>query len=75
MRTHPHAEASYRVVRLEGGNFAVEVSIPGSFPTKVSSFPDEAAAEVWIERDKVRIRDEGDAGKWFKRRNEPRRGR
>ena len=32
-RTHPHAEASYKVVALEDGSFGVEVSIPDSSPT------------------------------------------
>lgn len=35
-RTHPHAEATYRVVPSGDGAFAVEVDIPESYPTKVS---------------------------------------
>jgi len=32
-KTHPHEEASYRVLTLEDGSFGVEVSIPDSHPT------------------------------------------
>jgi hypothetical protein len=67
MRTHPHAEATYRVVSLTGGGFGVEVSIPDSCPTTVSSFPTEAAAEDWIRRNQQRVTIEGEAGKWFTR--------
>jgi hypothetical protein len=67
MRTHPHAEATYRVVPLSAGSFAVEVTIPDSSPTKVSSFDTEAAAEAWIARTKERVAAEGETGKWFRR--------
>jgi hypothetical protein len=55
MRTHPYAEASYRVVQLPSGAFGVEVKIPASNPATVSSFETEAAAEAWIERNKQRV--------------------
>jgi hypothetical protein len=67
MRTHPHAEATYRVVTLSGGAFGVEVSIPDRSPTTVSSFANEAAAEEWITRTKQRVESEGESGKWFRR--------
>jgi hypothetical protein len=67
MRTHPHAEASYRVVSLSREGFGVEVSIPGSYPTTVSSFPTEAAAQAWIARNKERVASDTQAGKWFRR--------
>ncbi len=67
MRTHPHAEATYRVVPLSGGGFGVEVSIPDRLPTTVSSFDSEAAADAWIARTKERVATEGASGKWFKR--------
>jgi len=67
MRTHPHAEATYRVVPISGGAFGVEVSIPDRAPTTVSSFADEAAAEAWITRTKERVVTEGAAGRWFQR--------
>jgi hypothetical protein len=55
MRTHPYAEAVYRVVVLADGAFGVEVKIPDSSPTTVSSFESEAAAEAWIARNKQRV--------------------
>jgi hypothetical protein len=67
MRTHPHAEATYRVVPLKDGAFGVEVKIPDRYPTTVSSFATEAAANDWIAHDKQRIETEGAAGKWFQR--------
>ena len=67
MRTHPHAEATYRVVPLSRGGFGVEVKIPDTAPTTVSSFDSEAAAEAWIARTKERIAAEGNSGKWFRR--------
>jgi len=68
MRTHPHAEATYRVVPLKGGAFGVEVRIPDSSPTIVSSFATEAAADAWIARTKERIAAESTSGRWFQRR-------
>ena len=47
-KTHPHAAATYRVIRLDGGSFGVEVKIPDSYPTTVSKFGTEADAEAWI---------------------------
>lgn len=52
---HPHAEATYRVVPIEEGTFAVEVSIPETYPTKVSPFATEADAEVWIAEHQRRV--------------------
>jgi hypothetical protein len=46
--THPHAEATYRVVPFDNKSFAVEVRIPDTHPTTVSAFASEAAAEEWI---------------------------
>jgi len=37
-KTHPHAEATYRVIPLEDGSFGVEVSIPENYPTTVKPF-------------------------------------
>ena len=65
--THPHAEASYRVMPLDGGGFAVEVSIPDSHPTRVSKFATEADAEAWIAEHRERVRSENQAGRWFTR--------
>ena len=66
-RTHPHAEASYRVVSIAGGSFGVEVTIPDSYPTTVSSFATEAEAEAWIEKHKTRVAADTSANTWFRR--------
>jgi hypothetical protein len=55
MRTHPYAEATYRVIHLPDGAFGVEVRIPESNPATVSSFETEEAAEAWIARNKQRV--------------------
>ena len=51
-RTHPHTDATYRILQQEDESFAVEVAIPGSYPTMVKSFASTAAAEGWIARHK-----------------------
>ena len=38
-RPHPHAEATYRIVPLKDGAFGLEVVIPGTSPTTVTSSP------------------------------------
>jgi hypothetical protein len=55
MRTHPHAEATYRVVPLKDGAFGVEVVIPETYPTTVTPFATEAEAEAWIGRHKGQV--------------------
>ena len=70
--THPHAEASYRVIPLDGEGFAVEVSIPDSHPTRVSKFATEADAEAWIVAHRHRVESESQAGKWFRKPERPR---
>jgi hypothetical protein len=52
---HPHVDASYRLIPGDDSSFAVEVSIPGSAPTKVSGFDSQAKAEAWIERHKANV--------------------
>src|SRR4051794_5309717 len=47
-KTHPHAEATYRVIPLDDGSFGVEVRIPENYPTTVKPFGTEADAEAWI---------------------------
>lgn len=66
-RTHPHAEATYRVLALDDGSFAVEVSIPDSNPTTVTAFASEADAEAWIAQHQHRVETEGQSGRWFRR--------
>lgn len=53
--THPHAEATYKLITLRDGTFSVEVTIPETGPTKVSGFDTQAKAEAWIERHKANI--------------------
>jgi len=52
---HPQAEASYRVVALEEGKFAVEVRAPEAEPALVTTFGSSADAEAWITEQKARI--------------------
>ena len=63
-RTHPHAEASYRVIPRENGSFVVEVSIPDSYPTTVSVFKTEADAEAWIAQHRRRVQTQTQSGRW-----------
>jgi hypothetical protein len=67
MRTHPYAEAVYRVVELSGGGFGVEVKVPDSNPTTVSRFETEAAADAWIARNKQRIIEQSESRYPFRR--------
>lgn len=67
MRTHPYAEAAYRVVQLPSGSFAVEVKIPDSYPATVSSFDTEAAAEAWITKNKQRVQEQNVPRNTFRR--------
>ena len=51
-RTHPHTDATYRIIQQEDESFAVEVAIPGSYPTTVKSFASTTEAEGWIAKHK-----------------------
>ena len=42
--THAHAGATYHTVPLKDGSFGVQIVIPGSYPTTMSSFSTEAKA-------------------------------
>jgi len=65
-RSHPHADAIYRVIPGANGGFAVEVTIPGTYPTKVRPFSTEADAEAWIAKHRRRVKSEEQAGRWFR---------
>jgi poly(3-hydroxyalkanoate) synthetase len=65
-RTHPHAEASYRVLLLESGSFGVEVSIPDSYPTRVTTFKTEADAEAWIAEHQRRVQSQTQSSRRFR---------
>jgi hypothetical protein len=66
-KTHPHAEATYRVITFEDGSFGVEVAIPESHPTTVRSFATEADAEAWIADHRRRVESQAQPGGWFRR--------
>jgi hypothetical protein len=65
-RTHPHAEATYRVIPFHDGAFAVEVSIPESYPATVSTFATKADAEAWIAERRRRVQSEDAPSRWFR---------
>jgi hypothetical protein len=65
-KTHPHAEAIYRIIALPGGTFGVKVDIPGTYPTTVSPFPTKADAEAWIANHKSRVGADNSATGWFR---------
>jgi hypothetical protein len=65
-RTHPHAEASYKVIAREDGSFGVEVSIPDSSPTVVTPFASEQDAEEWIASHRRRVSSQAEAGYWLR---------
>ncbi len=67
MKTHPHADATYRVVSISETQFSVEVTIPDHSPTMVSPFTSADAAEAWIAGAKSRVADESEKGRWFRR--------
>ena len=64
-KTHPHAEATYRVIPFDDGSFGVEVTIPENYPTTVSKFATEAEAEAWIAEHQRRVQSENQSGRWF----------
>jgi len=67
-KTTPHDEAKYRVISLPSGSFGVEVIIPGSYPTTISSFATEAHAEGWIAKHKSRVEAQNAGTGWFRNR-------
>ena len=66
-KTHPHAEATYRVIPFDNGSFGVEVSIPDSHPTRVSMFKTQADAEAWIAEHRRRVESQTQSGRQFRR--------
>ena len=66
-KTHPHAEATYRVIPFENGSFGVEVSIPDSHPTTVSMFKTEADAEAWIAEHRRQVESQTQSGRQLRR--------
>jgi len=70
-KTHPHAEATYRVIPFDDGSFGVEVSIPDRHPTRVSMFKTEADAEAWIAEHRRRVESQTGSGRQFRRSSGP----
>ena len=66
-KTHPHAEANYRVLPLNDGSFGVEVTIPDSHPTTVTKFDSYEAAKAWISAHRDRVQDQTGSGSLFRR--------
>jgi hypothetical protein len=54
-KRHPHSDATYRIVRQTDLTFGVEVTIPDTQPTTVTSFASEADAERWIAKHKDEV--------------------
>ena len=71
-KTHPHAEATYRVIPFDNGSFGVEVCIPDRHPTRVSLFKTEADAEAWIAEHQRRVQSQTPSGRQFRRSSGPR---
>ena len=64
-----HASATYRVIRLPDRGFGVEVTIPETYPTTVTSFATAANAEAWSVAHKQRVSDRVSLGtRWIKKR-------
>jgi hypothetical protein len=66
-KTHPHAEATYRVIPFNDGSFGVELSIPENYPTTVSKFATEVDAEAWIAEHQRRVQADNQSGHWFRK--------
>ena len=68
-KTHPHAEATYRVIPFDNGSFCIEVCIPDRYPARVSMFKTEADAEAWIAKHQRRVQSQTQSGRWFRAAN------
>jgi hypothetical protein len=56
-----NCEAVFRIFAQDDSSYAIEVVVPESSPTTVSSFPTQDAAEKWIVGYKARV--EADDGR------------
>jgi len=50
-----NGEATFRIFSRDDASFAIELEIPESPPTTVSSFDTERAAELWIDAFRKRV--------------------
>jgi hypothetical protein len=68
---HPYSDATYRVIRQPDRSFGIEVTIPETHPTKVTSFVTEADAEAWIVAHKKRVAylEASGRSRWIKKRS------
>jgi hypothetical protein len=62
-----NADATFRVFQRIDKSFAIEVEVPDSAPTTVSSFPSEQAAELWITKFRERLENVGTGGRFNSR--------
>src|SRR5579859_7356384 len=60
-------DAESRIFLQEDGTYAVEIRMPDSFPTTVTSFTTEAAAESWVENYRTRVEAVRAGGKRIRR--------
>ena len=51
----PHKEAAFQIIEQADGTFAIQVDIPESSPTLVTSFATGRDAETWIANYKTRV--------------------
>ncbi len=65
--SHPHAEATYRILTLDDGSFGVEISIPETHPTTVTKFASREAAEAWINGHRERVQSQTQSSRGFRR--------
>lgn len=56
-KTHPYADAAYRVVEQPDETYGVEVTVADTYPTTVTSFASVADAEAWIVDHKRRVQE------------------
>ena len=62
-KSHPLAEAVYRVLALDDNVFGVEVSIPDTHPTMVTKFASQEAAQAWITAHRERVQSLAQSGR------------
>ena len=62
----PALEATFEIRELPTGGFGVQVAIPDSSPTMVTSFATQADAETWIASYKARVEAGPPAKRWMR---------
>ncbi|MGH7047342.1 MAG: hypothetical protein ACREE2_13255 [Stellaceae bacterium] len=61
------------MIRLADGSFGVEVNIPDSHPTTVTSFSTAIDAEAWITEHQRRVQSQNPSNGWFRNSSRHRR--